>query len=87
MDAYQRSYFGVDKIGRPFYIDRSGSINVPAILKATTLDRMWQRYYYSYEELLKLRFGACSNIFDRQICQCMNVVDLTGFSVGKLWNK
>ena len=60
MAAYQRAYFGTDKVGRPFYVDKSSCINVPGILKETSLDRMWLRYIHSFEELLKLRFLATS---------------------------
>ena len=48
---------------------------------------MWLRYIQSYEELLKLRFYANSVVFGRQIDKTRTVVDLAGFSVGKLWNK
>jgi hypothetical protein len=62
MDSYQRAYFGTDKTGRPFYIDKSGSINVPGVKKAINddMDKMWMRYIHSFEELLKLRFMATS---------------------------
>ena len=63
MKAYERGYFGTDKTGRPFYVDKSGSINVPGIKAALTggdLNRMWSRYIHSFEELLKLRFLATS---------------------------
>jgi len=32
MNEYQHAYFGVDKIGRPFYVDRAGSVDVKRML-------------------------------------------------------
>lgn len=89
MEAYQRAYFGTDKNGRPFYIDRSGCIDVPGIKKAINddLDRMWMRYIHSFEELLKLRFLATSIAHQKNIDKTTTIVDLKGFSIGKLWNK
>jgi len=62
MESYQRAYFGTDKTGRPFYIDKSGCIDVKGIKKAIgdDISRMWSRYIHSFEELLKLRFLATS---------------------------
>lgn len=87
MNCYKRAYFGTDKIGRPFYIDCSGSIDVKGIKENTSLDRMWLRYIHSYEELLKLRFLATSVTHSLNIDKTTTAVDLKGFSIGKLWNK
>jgi hypothetical protein len=69
MNAYQRAYFGTAKDGKPFYIDRSGCIDVKGIKVAIggeeNIDRMWKRYVHSYEELLKLRFYSSSVVFGR----------------------
>ena len=89
MKAYQRGYFGTDKTGRPFYVDKSGSINVPGIkaaLKDGDLNRMWSRYIHSFEELLKLRFLATSITHQKNIDKTTTVVDLKGFSLGKMWS-
>ena len=96
MKAYQRGYFGVSINGNPFYIDRAGSIDVPKIKQligirqadgTLNLDKMWNDYIFQYEELLKLRFPACSITQGVQIDKTITVIDLTGFSISKLWNK
>jgi hypothetical protein len=89
MASYQRGYFGTDKTGRPFYVDKSGSMSVPGIkaaLKDGDLNRMWMRYIHSFEELLKLRFMATSIHHQKNIDKTTTVVDLKGFSISKLWN-
>ena len=47
---------------------------------------MWLWYYWGYEELLKIKFFACSHLFDRQISQTFSIMDLKGFNSG-MWNK
>ena len=51
---YPRGYYGVDKIGRPVYIDCSGKLNVAGVLQHTTEERFWIDMYMNYERLLKL---------------------------------
>ena len=51
---YPKGYYGVDKIGRPIYIDCSGRLNVTEVLKHTTEERFWINQYMRYERLLKL---------------------------------
>ena len=48
---------------------------------------MWMRYIHSFEELLKLRFLATSITHQKNIDKTTTIVDLKGFSIGKLWNK
>lgn len=38
---YQRGYCGVDKIGRPVYIEHTGQINVTEIYKICDDDYLW----------------------------------------------
>mmetsp|Transcript_2040 Transcript_2040/g.3050 ORF Transcript_2040/g.3050 Transcript_2040/m.3050 type:complete len:151 (+) Transcript_2040:396-848(+) len=42
--------------------------------------------FFQNEDLYKTKFLACSLLFDRQICQTFNIVDLKGFSLS-MWNK
>ena len=62
---YPRGYYGVDKIGRPIYIDCSGRLSVTGVLQNTTEERFWMDMYMSYERLLKLQFLSCSVLYDR----------------------
>ena len=62
---YMKGYFGVDKIGRPLYVDRSGLIKVDKLMQVSTEERVLRSYMQSYEEMIKHKFMACSALYDR----------------------
>lgn len=64
-DAYPHNYYGVDKIGRPIYVDRIGCINITKIFEVTTMDRLFKDFWYEWEKTLKLRQYASSILYDR----------------------
>jgi len=81
LNEYQHGYFGVDKIGRPFYVDRAGSVNVHKILKITTEEKILKEMIHMYEDMIKIKFMACSDLYDRQITQSFNIFDAGGFGM------
>lgn len=83
---YPRGYVGVDKIGRPVYCDRIGPIRVDKLFQVVTEEKMFRGLYYTFEHCLKHRFLACSAVFDRQIHQTLNIMDLNGFGMS-MWTK
>lgn len=86
LELYPRGYVGVDKIGRPVYLERAGLIKIKELLEITSEERMFQSYYHSFEELNKHKFLACSELYDRQVFQCLIIMDMKGLHMG-LWNK
>jgi|OM-RGC.v1.033963394 hypothetical protein len=65
MNEYARGYFGVDKIGRPIYIDKCGCCKVDKLMKITTFERIYTETAKMFERLFKLKFTACSHLYDR----------------------
>lgn len=64
---YQHGYHGTDKLGRPIYIERIGLLDVPALFKITTEERMIRHFIQEYEILMKLRYPACSATAGKKI--------------------
>ena len=64
-DAYPHHYYGCDKIGRPIYCDRIGSVDIVAIFKAATNEKIFKDFYYEFEKTCKLRVYASSLLYDR----------------------
>ena len=65
MEYYPRTFNGVDKMGRPVFIDRMGSIKVEQLLSIVSEEWMFRSLYYIFEYEYKMRFLACSAVFDR----------------------
>jgi hypothetical protein len=86
MKAYQHGFFGVDKIGRPFYIDNAGSIDVDKLLAAVDKETFTLNVVHLFEDTWKSKYLVCSELFDRQINQSVNIFDCGGFHLG-LWSK
>lgn len=84
LQYYPRGYCGVDKIGRPIYIERSGMIKPSKIWEICDQDTLFKSYYQSYEVLIKQHFMVCSFLKQKQIQQTLSILDLTGFSMGML---
>lgn len=53
---------GVDKIGRPVYIERSGMMNVTELFKAVDEPTVVRYFMKQYEDVVKLQFFACSYV-------------------------
>jgi len=53
---------GIDKIGRPVYIEQVGKVKPDKLLQIIDEDEFSKAWYRSYEEVQKLHFMACSFI-------------------------
>ncbi|KAJ3363194.1 cytosolic factor, phosphatidylinositol/phosphatidylcholine transfer protein [Kappamyces sp. JEL0680] len=78
---YPRIYHKTDKLGRPFYIERVGMVDVSKLWEATTSERMLRNHVYEYEKLLAYRFAACSAKAGRHFEQGTTVLDLSGVNL------
>lgn len=81
---YPHGYHGVDRIGRPIYIERIGLLNVPKLFEVTTEARMIRHSQQEYEILMKLRYPACSEVFGKVIRNGVSIMDLTGGSMSMM---
>lgn len=57
--VYPHGYHGVDKIGRPVYIERYSKLNADFLHKITNLERISKYWVQGYEKLLYERLPAC----------------------------
>jgi len=76
---YPHGYHGVDRIGRPIYIERIGILNVPKLFEV-----MIRHSQQEYEILMKLRYPACSEVFGKVIRNGVSIMDLTGGSMSMM---
>ena len=70
--------------GRPIYIEQLGKIDLNAMYKITTADRMLQNLVTEYEKLADPRLPACCRKAGKLIETCCSIFDLKGVGVTKV---
>lgn len=76
--CYPHGYHGVDRYGRPLYIERIGSVDLTKLLQVTTVDRYVKYHIQEQEKTLNLRYPACSLVAERRIASTTTIVDVKG---------
>lgn len=62
---YAHAFFGCDKIGRPIYFDKAGYVLIDRLLKVVDEEALTRQMIHMYEDMLKIKFMACSELYDR----------------------
>lgn len=80
-EVYPHGYHGVDKLGRPVYIERFGLLNVARLFEISTEERVIRHYIQEYEIMMKLKFPACSAVKGEKVNQGLTIFDMTHGSI------
>ncbi|XP_076887595.1 phosphatidylinositol/phosphatidylcholine transfer protein SFH5-like [Bidens hawaiensis] len=83
LEYVPQGFHGIDKQGRPVYIEILGQVDPKKLQRVTSIERYVKYYVQEYERTLSIRFPACSIATGRNVDSNITIIDVQGMGI---WN-